>query len=84
MTVLLRFVWGTKVCLIGWNAYRACRGEDAHPFICFLSVSYFVVLALATFCSWKSLPTPKQLDAMETDYLYRLEEGLSVGSEKPE
>lgn len=84
MTVLFRVVWGTKLCLIGWNAYQACGGEDAHPFICLLSVSYFVILGVATFCSWKALPTPKQLDAMEADYLYSLEEGLLGENSKPD
>jgi hypothetical protein len=82
MTFLFKFVWGTKVCLMGWSAYRACAAEDSQPFICALSVSYFAVLALATLCSWKGLPTPKQIDGMEADYLRRLEEGMTRDNEK--
>ncbi len=84
MSFLFKFVWGTKVCLMGWSAYRACVGDNSNPFICFLSVSYFGVLALATFCSFKGLPTPRQIDGMEGEYLRRLEEGMITPNDKPE
>lgn len=78
MGSLFKFVWGAKVCLLGWNAYKACASEGSFPVICVLSVSYFSILVLATFCTCKGLPTPKQIDGMEADYLRRLEEGMGM------
>ena len=76
MGLVLRLVWGAKVCLTGWSAYRACTSESGLPVICGLSVFYFGVLALATACSCKGIPRPKDLDALEIEYLRRLEEGV--------
>ena len=86
MSLLIRYVWCTKVCLTGWSAYKACAGESANSFICFLSSSYFVVLLLATLASWKSFRTPQKLDSLEGQYLQRLEEGLTLDDtdEKPD
>ncbi len=86
MSLLLRYVWFTKVCLTGWSAWRACYGDNANSFICFLSGSYFFVLFLATLVSWKSFKTPKQIDNLESQYLQRLEEGMAFDepNQKPE
>ena len=84
MSFLFKFVWGSKVCLLGWGAYKACVIENSNPFICFLSVSYFGVLVIASLFSWKGLPTPRQIDGMEGEYLRRLEEGMVTPNEKPE
>jgi len=82
MGLVLRLVWGAKVCLTGWSAYRACSSDVGVPVVCGLSVFYFGVLALATVCSWKRIPKPQDLDALEADYLRRLEEGLESVSGK--
>jgi hypothetical protein len=43
-----------------------------------MSVSYFLVLLLATLCSsCKQMPKPQQFDSLEGEYLRRLEEGFS-------
>jgi hypothetical protein len=86
MSFLLRYIWCSKVCLTGWSAYKACSGETANTFICFLSGSYFVVLCLATLASWKTFRTPQKLDSLEGQYLRRLEEGmaLELSNKKPE
>ncbi len=78
MSFLLRYVWFTKVCLTGWSSWKACYGDNANSFICFLSSSYFVILVFATVIGWKSFRKPQQLDSLEGDYLQRLEEGLSL------
>jgi hypothetical protein len=78
MGFVLRYIWGTKVCLIGWNAYKACSGENGNAFLCFLASSYFVVLVLATLYPYRGIPKPQQIDALESEYLQKLEEGLSV------
>ncbi len=80
MSFLLRYVWFTKVCLTGWSTWKACYGDNANSFICFLSSSYFVILVLATLISWKSFRKPQELERLEGDYLQRLEEGLSSQS----
>jgi len=77
MSILIRYIWCTKVCLTGWSAYKACSGEGTNPLICFLSSSYFVVLFLATIASWKTFQTPQNLDSLEGQYLRRLEEGVA-------
>jgi len=82
MSVLFWYVWMTKVALSGWSAYRVCVGPDMNPYICFLSSSYVSILILATVFSWKGLPRPKQLDALEGEYLRRLEEGVGQYNEK--
>lgn len=86
MSLLIRYVWFTKVCLTGWSAWKACYGENANSFICFLSSSYFVVLVFATFVSWKSFQLPRQIDNVEAQYLRRLEEGMAFEepNRKPE
>ena len=86
MSFLLRYIWFTKVCLTGWSAWRACYGDNANSFICFLSSSYFLVLFFATLMSWKTFSKPKQIDALEGEYLRRLEEGMAFTepNEKPE
>jgi hypothetical protein len=86
MSLLIRYVWCTKVCLTGWSAYKACSGDSANSFICFLSSSYFVVLVLATVASWKTFRTPQKLDSLEGQYLRRLEEGIAFDTQnqKPE
>ena len=76
MSPLLKYVWGVKVCLTGWSAYKACVGDSSNILICGMSVSYFFILLLATLCSWKVLPKTVQIDALEGEYLRRLEEGL--------
>ena len=76
MGLVLRLVWGAKVCLTGWSAYRACTTDSGLPVICGLSVFYFGILVLATACSCKGVPKPQDLDALEADYLRRLEEGV--------
>ena len=86
MSFLLRYIWFTKVCLTGWSAWRACYGDNANSFICFLSSSYFLVLFFATLVSWKTFQKPRQIDALEGEYLQRLEEGMAFteSNEKPE
>ena len=86
MGFLLRYVWFAKVSLTGWSAWRACYGDNANTFICFLSSSYFIVLFLATVMSWRTFHKPKQIDALEGEYLRRLEEGIAFSepNEKPE
>lgn len=76
MSLLLRYVWFSKLCLTGWSTWKPCYGENANSFICFLSSSYFLVLVVATLFSWKSFQKPKQIDALEGEYLQKLEEGL--------
>ena len=78
MGLLLRFIWGTKVCLMGWNAYKACSSEQGYWIICGLSSSYFLALVLATFCAGMGFPSQKQVDGLEDEYLRRLEEGVSL------
>lgn len=78
MGLVLRYIWGTKVCLMGWNAYKACYGENGNAFICFLATSYFLVLLLATCTTCRGLPKPKDIDAIEVEYLKKLEEGIGV------
>lgn len=86
MSLLLRYVWFTKVCLTGWSAYRACYGDSSNGIICFMSVTYFGILCFATILSWKTFSKPKQIDNLEVEYLRRLEEGLSLteSNQKPE
>lgn len=86
MRLLFQYVWFVKVCLTGWSAYRSCMAEYSNPIICGMSVSYFLILFLATLCSLRTLRTPRQLDGLEADYLRRLEEGLKhdLQNEKPE
>lgn len=76
MSFLLRYVWFSKVCLTGWSTWKACYGDNANSFICFLSSSYFLILVFATLVSWKTFQKPKQIDGLEGEYLQRLEEGL--------
>lgn len=76
MGLVLRLVWGAKVCLTGWSAYRACSSDVGVPVICGLSVFYAGVLVLATVCSWKRIPKPRDLDVLEGEYLRQLEEGF--------
>lgn len=76
MSFLLRYVWFSKVCLTGWSTWRACYGDNANSFICFLSSSYFLILVLATLFTWKTFQKPKQIEALEGEYLQTLEEGL--------
>lgn len=84
MSLLFRYVWFTKLCLTGWSAYKACVGDN--PIICFMSASYFIVLVFATACSWRTFGQPRRLDAMEGEYLRRLEEGVAfeLPNQKPE
>jgi hypothetical protein len=86
MSLLIRYIWFTKVCLTGWSAWKACYGNDANSFICFLSSSYFFVLLLATLMSWKHLKIPQQIDNLEGQYLRRLEEGMAFeqSNQKPQ
>jgi hypothetical protein len=86
MSFLFRYVWFTKVCLTGWSAYKACVGDNSNIVICFMSASYFCILCFATLCTWRTFGKPKQLDAMEGEYLRRLEEGVadSLPNQKPE
>lgn len=86
MSLLIRYIWFTKICLTGWSAWKACYGENANSFICFLSSSYFLVLLFATLVSWKSFQMPRQIDNLETQYLRRLEEGMAFEepNQKPE
>jgi hypothetical protein len=83
MGLVLRYIWGTKICLMGWNAYKACYGDNGNAVICFLATSYFAVLVLATCFTCRGLPRPQDIDAMETEYLQKLEEGLA-SNEKQE
>lgn len=76
MGFLLRYIWGVKVILTGWSAYRACTTEFANPFICGLSTSYFIVLALASCWAFKRIPTAREIDGLENRYLRDLEEGM--------
>ena len=77
MSLLFKYVWFTKVCLTGWSAYKACSGESSNQIICGMSASYFLILLLATVCTtWKRAPRPQHLDALEGEYLRRLEEGI--------
>ncbi len=86
MSFLLRYIWFTKVCLTGWSAWKACYGDNANSFICFLSSSYFFVLVFATFVSWKQFKIPREIDNLEGQYLRRLEEGMAFEqpNQKPE
>lgn len=86
MGLLFKFVWGSKVCLTGWSAYKACVGDNSNTFICVISVTYFFVLFLASLVSWKSIPKPREIDALEGEYLRRLEEGIlsEIPNEKQE
>ena len=77
---VLRVAWGAKLCLTGWSAYRACTGDNGPLVICGVSVVYFGLLVLATVCKGRGLPTPKEIDAIEDDYLCHLEKGF--GNEK--
>lgn len=78
MSFLFKYVWTVKVCLTGWSAYKACVGDSSNIIICGMSVSYFLILLLASLCvSWKKIPKPQQLDGLEGEYLRRLEEGFS-------
>ena len=76
MSYLFRYVWAAKVCLTGWNTYKACMGDSSNVFICGISSSYFLILLLATLCSCRCAPKPKQLDSLEEEYLRRMEEGI--------
>ncbi len=78
MGIVLRYIWGTKICLVGWNAYKACYGDNGNAFVCFLATSYFILLFLATCSSCKRLPKPEDIDRMEGEYLQRLEEGWGL------
>lgn len=82
MGLIFNFIWTTKLCLLGWSSYKACTQDN--EIICILSVSYFCVLALATVCSWKALPTPKKIDALEDKYIQQLEEGVGFEKKKDE
>ena len=85
MSLLLRYIWLSKVCLTGWSAYKACVGENPNIFICFLSGSYFFVLVFATIVGWKTFHVVRRIDGMEGEYLRRLEEGiLNESNTKPE
>lgn len=78
MSFLFKYVWTVKVCLTGWSAYKACVTDSGNLLICGMSVSYFLVLLLATLCvPWKKMPKPQQFDGLEGEYLRRLEEGFS-------
>jgi len=78
MGLLLRFIWGTKLFLMGFNAYKACSSEQGQWILCSLSTSYFLALILATFCAGYGFPSPKKLDGLEDEYLRRLEEGIGL------
>jgi hypothetical protein len=80
MGLAFQYVWGTKVCLMGWSAYKTCSNENG--IICFISASYFLVLLLATFCTTQRLKRLREIDGMEADYLRRLEEGLGIHERK--
>jgi hypothetical protein len=86
MSLLLRYVWFTKVCLTGWSAYRACVGDSSNVVICFMSVTYFGILCFATVITWKTFVKPRQIENLEGEYLRRLEEGVGFGdsNQKPE
>lgn len=76
MSLLFKYVWAVKVTLTGWNAYRACVGDTSNVFICGISTSYFLILLLATLCSYHRFGKSKEIDTLEGDYLRRLEEGI--------
>ena len=78
MTFLLKYVWTAKVCLTGWNTYKVCVGENPNEFICIVSLSYFFILFLASIVSCKRLPTPRQIESQEEEYLQQLEEGFGM------
>ncbi len=78
MGLVLRYIWGTKVCLLGWNAYKACYGDNGNAFICFLATTYFLILVFATCSTCRGVPNPQQIDALEAEYLQKLEEGLAI------
>lgn len=78
MGLLLRFIWGTKVFLMGFNAYKACSSEQGQWILCVLSSSYFLALVLATFCAGCGFPSSKRIEGLEDEYLRRLEEGMSL------
>lgn len=82
MGLVFKYIWGTKVFLLGFSAYKSCTKEN--EIICFLSASYFCILVLATLCSWKILPKPQDIDSLEEQYLQRLEEGIAFEKKKDE
>jgi hypothetical protein len=75
MSILIRYIWCTKVFLTGWSAYKACSGDTT--FICVLSGSYFLVLLCATAISWTTFQLPRRVDSLEGEYLRKLEEGIA-------
>lgn len=82
MSPLFWIVWVSKITLTGWNTYRMCNGENAVLPICVISGTYFGILILATLFSWKGIPKPQELDALEGDYLRKLEEGIGFENKK--
>ena len=84
MSILFRYVWGSKLCLIGWSTYRSCVTQDSPFVICGISLGYLVVLFVATAWTWKDCFYSKKLDTLETEYLQQLEEGLGIQKKKDE
>lgn len=82
MGLAFQYVWGTKVCLLGWSAYKTCSNENG--IICVISASYFFVLLIATFCTNQQLKKAREIDGMEAEYLRRLEEGFGSPERKTE
>jgi hypothetical protein len=78
MGLVLNFIWGTKVCLMGWNAYKACTTDNAQWVICVLSSSYFLTLVFATACASCGFPSRTKVEGLEDEYLRRLEEGMGL------
>jgi hypothetical protein len=78
MGIVLNFIWGTKICLMGLNAYKACSSESGQWVVCILSSSYFLTLVLATFCAGCGFPSATKVEGLEDEYLRRLEEGIGL------
>ena len=80
MGLIFKYIWTAKVCLLGWSTMKACSNDNA--FICGISFSYFCILVLATLWNTKGLPKPKEIDAMEGEYLRLLEEGTGLNENR--
>jgi len=80
MGILFQYIWTAKVCLLGWSTVKACSNDNG--FICGISLSYFCILLLATVWNVKGLPKPREIDAMEGEYLRLLEEGTGLSENR--
>jgi hypothetical protein len=83
MGIVLDLVWGTKVLITGYNTYRLCFGDSGISLICGASGFYLSVLVIATVCSWKCLPSRKELTEQEPDTLRLIEEGFHSPTGNP-